>query len=307
MHDMHLRGLDLNLLFALDALLSEAHVTRAASRLSLSQSAMSHALARLRTQLGDPLLVRTARGMQPTERALALREPLRDALERLDRALAPTAPFDPAGAHRTFRIGVSDYEEITLVRPLLRRLRNEAPGVDLRLRALEPSKVAELLARGELDLVLKPLAKSDAGDGILHQRIVAHDGFVVVARSGNPHVGKRLTLKRYLAAPHVLVSPGGTARGLVDDLLAERGKVRRVAVTLPHFLVAPHLVADTDLLLTLAERLARELAPALKLELHPLPLALNGFSVHQLWHARTHADPAHRYLRRLLQQVAAAA
>ena len=122
-------------------------------------------------------------------------------------ALAPTARFDPSTAQRTFRLGVSDYEAMTLFRPLLRRVRVEAPGIDLRLLAPHTQGVAELLARGELDLVLKPLDKADAVEGIYHQRLVFHERFVVLARKDNPYVQKRLTLKRYVAAPHALVAP----------------------------------------------------------------------------------------------------
>ena len=179
---------------------------------------MSHALNRLRVHFDDALLVKTPRGMQPTERALGLAAPLHAALEQLDRAVAPVAEFDARQA-RTFRIGVSDFEAITLVRPLLSRLRAEAPRVDLRLMSLAPAHVPDLLARGELDLVLKPLAQSDQAESVYHQRLLEHERFVVVARKGNPHVGKRLTLKRYVEAPHVLIAPGGTPRGVVDELL----------------------------------------------------------------------------------------
>jgi DNA-binding transcriptional LysR family regulator len=307
MQHVHLRDFDLNLLLALDALLEESHVTRAARRLGLSQSAMSHALARLRERLDDALLVRTARGMEPTERARSLMPGLRAALSALDLSLAPAASFDPKTAQHTFRLGVSDYEELTLVRPLLRRLAREAPHLNLLL--LMPSdhgRVQESLSRGELDLVLKPLSKQDTAQGIYYQRLLSHDRFVVVARQGNPYVGKRLTLKRFVQAPHALVAPGGTPRGVVDDLLAQRGLSRRIMLCLPHFLVAPHFVAESDLLLTLAERVARRYAPLLKLEVHPIPLPLPGFSVHALWHARTHSDPAQRYLRQALFEVARA-
>ncbi|HEX6243989.1 MAG TPA: LysR family transcriptional regulator, partial [Polyangiales bacterium] len=158
MHPVHLRDLDLNLLLTLDALLSESHVTRAARRVGLSQSAMSHALSRLREKLDDPLLVRTPRGMEQTVRAQALAGPLRAALLELDRAIAPPTPFDPRTAVRTFQLSVSDYEELTLMRPLLRRLGQEAPGVNLVLRPSSAHDWAALLARGELELALRPAA-----------------------------------------------------------------------------------------------------------------------------------------------------
>lgn len=303
---MHLRSLDLNLLTALDALLRERHVTRAAKQVGLSQSAMSHALARLREHLADPLLVKSSRGMQPTERALALQPLLQSALGTLERALAPLPAFDPREARRTFHVCASDYETLTFVEPLLNRLRAAAAGVNLRLYAPRLTPVADALARGDLDLVIKPLSKVDVAEGIYHQRLMVRERFVVIARRGNPHVGKKLTLQRYVRAPHALVAPGESARGKVDEMLEERGLSRRVLVTVPHFLVAPHLVANTDLLLTIPERVALRFAPLLQLQVHALPVPLAGFSIHQLWHARTHADSAHQYLRQQLSEVAAA-
>ena len=303
MHAVHLKDLDLNLLLALDALLGEGHVTRAARVVGLSQSAMSHALARLREKLDDPLLVRTPRGMEPTARARALAAPLRAALLELDRAIAPPVVFDPKRAVHTFHLGLSDYDELIVMRPLLRRLARDAPGLNLVLRPSSLPQWTGLLARGELDLMLRPAASDDDMAG-LYKRVVVKDRFVVVARKGNPHVAGRLTLKRYVDAPHALVAPGGTPRGLVDDLLAQRGLSRRVALSVPHFLVAPHFIAESDLLLTLAERVAEVYAPMLDLELHPLPLPLPGFSIHAFWHARLQHDPAQRYLRELLFDVA---
>ncbi|HEX6245931.1 MAG TPA: LysR substrate-binding domain-containing protein, partial [Polyangiales bacterium] len=153
------------------------------------------------------------------------------------------------------------------------------------------------------ELALRPAANNGDHEG-LYKRLLSKDRFVVVARKGNPHTAGRLTLKRYLEAPHALVAPGGVPRGRVDDLLAERGLSRRVALSVPHFLVAPHFVAESDLLLTLAERVARRYAPLLDLELHPLPLPLPGFAIHAFWHPRLQHDPAQRFLRELLFEVA---
>lgn len=305
MHDVHIRSLDLNLLHALDALLSERSVTRAAARIGLSQSAMSHALGRLRDQLGDPLLVRTPRGMQPTARALALASPLRGSLEQLEALLRAEPEFDPASARRTFAIGASDFEGFTVVRPLLVRLRRDAPNIDLRLSAPPPLRVAELLGSRELDLVVKPLHAPDEREGVYHQRLF-REGFAVVAREGHPAFAQRLTVKRYAEAMHALVAPGGTARGQVDDLLAERGLRRRIVLTLPHFLLVPHLIAETDLLVTLPARVAESLTSPLAIASRPVPVPLGDFGVDALWHARSHDDPAHRWLRSVVREVAAA-
>lgn len=305
MQDVHLGSIDLNLLVVLEALLEERHVTRAAKRVGLSQSAMSHALGRLRELFSDPLLVRTGEGMQPTARALALSPGLGQTLTQLRGLLAPRPAWMPETARHAFNIATTDFGELTIVRPLLVRLSKEAPGIDLRVRVIAGSHVSAL-SRGDHDLVLTPPAVGERTCGI-YQRHLFRERFVVVARKGNPHVGKRLTLARYLSAPHALVSPRGTPVGLVDELLEKQQLSRRVVVSVPHFLVVPHLVAATDLLVTLAERVARIFAELLPLELHPLPLALDGFAMSQIWHERTHGDPAQQWLRDLVAEVAKSA
>lgn len=304
MHDVHLPSVDLNLLVALDALLQERHVTRAAARIGLSQSAMSHALGRLREVFADPLLVRSQEGMQPTERALLLAPLLAQVLVQVRSLLEPVPTWDPSTAQRAFVIGTTDYGELAIVRPLLVRLAKEAPGIDLRVKGAEgEGSYVHPLARGDLELVIAPLWAADAVEGMYHRKLF-RERFVVVARKGNPHIGKRLTLARYLRAPHALVAPSGTAGGVIDDLLAQQKLARRVALRLPHFLAVPHLVAATDLLVTLAERVARVFAELLPLEIHPLPLAVEGFTLSQIWHARTHRDPAHEWLRQMVAEVA---
>jgi DNA-binding transcriptional LysR family regulator len=305
MHSVHLEGLDLNLLVALRALLAERHVTRAAERVGLSQPAMSHALARLRELLGDPLLVRTATGMKPTARAEAMTVPLERALEDLGRVLASPAAFEPRLSTRKFRIATNDYMELVLLPRLLARLWAEAPGIDVRLTNLA-DRANEDLAEGNIDLamgVVGQLGAADAPQGIRSQRLVS-DGFVCVVRDEHPVVKKRLSLDDFIALPHALVAPRGGTGSVVDSALAAIGKKRRVAVEVPHFLVAPHVVRETDVVLTLAKRVALVLGPLLGLRQLAPPLELPGFSMALVWHERQHADPAHAWLRSLMVSVA---
>lgn len=309
MHNVHslpLEGLDLNLLVALRALLAERHVTRAAARIGLSQPAMSHALARLREALGDPLLVRTPSGMQPTPRAEAMTAPLERALDDIGRVLASPKPFEPRTSKQRFKIATNDYMELVLFPRLLAAIWRDAPDVDVRITNLG-TKGNEDLAEGRADIVmgvLGQLGETLVPQGIRFQRVFT-DQFVCVVREDHPIVKKRLTLDDFLALPHALVTPrGDTGRGVVDAVLARHGKKRRVAVEIPHFLVAPHVVRETDVVLTLATRVARTLAPLLGLRQLAPPLELEGFAMSMFWHERNHVDPAHTWLRRVITSVA---
>ncbi len=309
MHNVHslpLEGLDLNLLVALRALLAERHVTRAAARIGLSQPAMSHALSRLREALGDPLLVRTASGMQPTPRAEAMTAPLERALDDIGRVLASPEPFEPRTSKQRFKIATNDYMELVLFPRLLAALWRDAPDVDVRITNLG-MKGNEDLFEGRADIVmgvLGQLGETQVPQGIRFQRVFT-DQFVCVVREDHPIVKKRLTLDDFLALPHALVTPrGDTGRGVVDAVLARQGKKRRVAVEIPHFLVAPHIVRETDVVLTLATRVARALAPLLGLRQLAPPIELEGFALSMFWHERNHVDPAHTWLRRVITSVA---
>jgi DNA-binding transcriptional LysR family regulator len=305
MQSPNLEGLDLNLLVALRALLAERHVTRAAARVGLSQPAMSHALARLRELLGDALLVRTPSGMQPTARAEAMTLPLERALEDVARVLAPPEVFEPASSTRKFRIATNDYMELVLFPRMLARLWVEAPSIDVRVKNIGTHATDEL-AESKIDLAMGvggQFGSPDPPTGILMQRLVS-DRFVCVVRDGHPLVKKRLSLDEFIALPHALVAPRGESGSVVDAALAKLGKKRRVAVEVPHFLVAPHVVRETDVILTVAVRVANSLGPLLGLRQLTPPIELEGFSMSMVWHERQHADPAHAWLRALIASVA---
>ncbi len=304
MHELHLRSLDLNLILALDALLEERSVTRAAQRVGITQSAMSHALARLRAVTGDALLVRTPTGMVATARAEALGPPIRHALQGVAAALQPARPFDSKTAEARIRIGTGDFGEVVLLPSVVERLANEAPRIDLRV-VFQGDNPAEMLRSGDADLLLTPLFAADVGSGI-YTRKLFDERFVCVVRRGHPLADKKLTLARYVAASHALVAPRGKEGSHTDDALARMGLSRRVAVTVPHFLVAPHLVAQSDLILTLPARVADMLAAPLGLVLlkPPSELGLEGFTMSAVWHERTHGDPAQRWIRDLFAEVA---
>ncbi len=300
MQDTNVAGFDLNLLVAFDALFTEGHLTRAARRVGLSQPAMSHALRRLRTALGDPLFVRTPRGLVPTARAEGVAPLVARALADVGAALAPPRAFDPKTLRRTFVVATTDYAEIAVLPPLLARLREEAPHVVVRIRPTSLTPDEDLGERGH-DLVIGPNTGAQAAT--THSQKLFADDFVTVARRGHPVVKDSLTLERFLAVDHVQISIRGTPGGPVEEALEKRGLRRRIALFVPHFLGAPMIVANSDLVLTLARRVAKRLAPLLDLRVFEPPIAITGFSILQFWHERRNADPAHAWFRGLIAEV----
>lgn len=295
MKAVHLADLDLNLLRVLDALLVERHLTRAARRVGLSQPAMSHALSRLRARFGDPLFVRTPQGLVPTARAEQVEGPLRESLAAIARCLEGGARFDAAAATRAFTVATADYGSFVLAPSLIARITRDAPGVDLWVRTIADDPFAQL-ARGDADMVLGPVRERDAPGGV-HGRTLYEERFVCLVRDGHPRVKKKLDLDAYTELPHLFVAPRGTPGGVVDRVLAEHGRRRRVAVAVPHFLLAPHLIATSDMVLTIGSRVAEAFCAMLPLKVFAPPVEIPGFSVRMLWHDRQHHDPAQQWLR----------
>lgn len=285
--------LDLNLLVSLDVLLAEANVTRAAQRLRLSQPALSAQLRQLRDAFGDPLLIPAARGMTRTSLAEALREPLREALARIQGVVSVASSFDPATAEQTFRIVASDAIHSAASAPLAARLKRLAPGCRIALLSYEGARTLEQMAAGEIDLWL------GAGSSMppnLRARTLYEEHFLCVVRRGHPLAATPLDLDRFCDLEHVLVSPsGGGFVGVVDDSLAALGRSRRVTVSLNSFLLVPSVIAASDYIATVPARLARAWARQLAVLAPPCETA--SFAVMMGWHARAHADPAQEWLR----------
>lgn len=300
MREVDLAGIDLNLLKLLDALLRERSVTRAGQRLGLSQPAASRALGRLRRMLADRLVVRTPQGLEPTPRAAALAEPVARLLEGARSIVAPAA-FDPATARGKIVIGSVDYTTLLLMPALVARLSRLAPGLDLEVPPLVGDHV-ELIAGGAADLALGVYDELPAG---FFRRLLYDEDLVCVVRQGHPVAGQGLTLERFVALSHIAIVVTGRGEAPVDIALARLGLSRRVAMRLPHFLVAPMLVARSDMILSMPRRLARQAAamvPLTVLELPPLDIAPLPMSM--IWHERRQDDPAHAWLRRQVAEAA---
>ncbi len=294
-----LENVDLNLLVALDALLTEQHVTRAARRLGMSQPAMSNALARLRRTLGDPLLVRTAHGMAPTRRALELEDPIRRALQRLEAALRPALAFDPAQAETTFVIGCDTYVQHVVIPDLVTRVAEAAPKVTLQISPIPAGSARNELEAGRLGMIIGRTPRFlDAVDDLHIERLYGERPTCVV-RAGHAIMEGELTLERFARLRHVLVQPRGRQRGLIDRLLEAAGHKRIVGLATRDHIAALRAVASTDMIVTAPLRLVQLFTKMLALALLPPPLAIKPATVSLVWHPRTETDPGHRWLRDL--------
>jgi len=245
--------------------------------------------------LKDPLFLRAPGGLVPTARAESMALPLAAALSTLETTLLAPPAFDPQRTSRTFRIGASDYVEHVVMPTLLARLAKSAPGMNLWVHP-HVAEPMDALARGDLDLMIDPVRAGDRRQGF-HATELFSDHFVGVVRRGHPLVRGKLTVARFAAARHAFVAPRGRLGGVVDDALEKLGCSRRIAFTTPNFLVAPWVVANSDLVITLAARVANVFSRALPLVVFRPPLELRGFRIAMFWHERREADPALAFLR----------
>lgn len=298
---MNISGVNLNLLVAFDALFSELSVTAAAKRAGVTQPAMSNTLAQLRALFDDALFIRHRTGLSPTARAKELADPIRQGLRLLEGALS--APrFEPATSERRFVIAASDYVELVLLPSLLRRLDKIAPRVRLQLKPWGLHEAPPELARGEVDLMLGFYDKLPPHH---HEQLLFEDEYVCVVRRRHPTVKGKLSLAQYLALSHVLVSSRSDSPGSVDRALLTLGKKRTIGARVSHFMTVPVLIAQTDFVAALDRRVAQVFAAPLGLKLFPPPLKLPKGSVGQVWHEQQHTDPAQRWLRQTIAEVAA--
>lgn len=290
---------DLTLLLTLDALLQESNVTLAAKRLGLSTPAASHALARIRERLDDPILVRAGRKMVLTPRAEALRPQVRSLVEQATRVLSAATPFSPRALSRTFTVYTTDHVLLVLGDAIDRILREEAPDARLRFLPSAPEDWVPL-RDGTADLAVCILGHFPEE---FRTRHLFTDRFVCAVRQDHPRVGRRLTLDEYLALDHIVVAPLGRP-SIVDQLLAERGLERRIRRVVPYFLTGLLMASQSDDVLTASDRAAIALAPTLGLRLIEPPLPLRPYALSLLWHPRLDEEPANRWLREVFLRAA---
>jgi len=296
---VNIEQLDLNLLRVLQAVLEEKSATRAAKRLHVTQSAVSNALTRLRSALGDPLVVRNARGLSATPRARELEPRLSSLMRSLETLLGDEPTFDPGVTTRQFTVACADYCTTILGPRLCELLRKRAPRASLRFVPLEQLSSGEGLA-GNIDLHLG--MPSQIPNGCASTSLFK-DSFVCALHKTSKPAPKRLSLKAYLAADHVRVSVLSSTQDPIDVALTKRGLSRRVVLTVPHFSVVPPLV-ERGYVATLSRRLAQAQAHYYDLALCEPPLALGQRATRMVWHHRTDADAGSRFLRELVRDAA---
>lgn len=307
-----LRTFDLNLLKVFDAVMGERSLTRAAHQLALTQPAISNALRRLREAVGDELLVRQGRGLEPTPRALELWPAVREVLERLQSTLTPSV-FDPTQARTSFVLTLADSTAAELMPPLVEAISHQAPGVSLRVVPLTTRDPRKLLQDGQADLaighfpaVVADLGERAAADGavpFLHHRLFVGD-YVCVMRHGHPLAGVPLTLENFCAARHMLVSFSGRAYGFVDEALASLQQSRHVVLTVNQFFTAGRVVINSDLLTVLPRHFVGVTGFADQLVMRELPFQVAPIQIDALWHPRHHGSSAHAWLRQLVVEQA---
>jgi DNA-binding transcriptional LysR family regulator len=297
------RKLDLHALRCLCVLVAQSHVSRAAQELGLSQPAMSSMLAALRETFQDPLLVRTARGMEPTPNAQRIAARAREALELVEGALALTRAFDPSTAETSFRISATESVGFILIPRLIQTLEERAPQVRLVIGTSEPGRIRELLEGGEADLVAAYQPK--APDALYSTTLYQQELRVLAARS-HPRIQGTLGAEQYMAERHVHYKPlhgESSIERQVDEAFAAHGRTRRIGVTVPSALASPPVVAASTHLATVTRAVAEHAARASALQVLEPPFSLHAVRVAMFWHERTHASSAHVWLRQLIREL----
>ena len=290
------RGLDLNLFIVFDALLTHQNVSRAARSLGRSQSAISHALARLRAYFDDDLFVKTQGGIIPTERAMELSEAVRSFVTHANNALSQAAPFDPGTSRRQIKLALGDMGDLATLVPLLNVLREEAPGCTLYSRSCWGDELEQALANGSMDLALSGPIKFSAN--ILQQKLYDHRFSAIVARD-SPLIG-RISAKQFSAMKEVLLIPPSNAPRTLSSLLGRAGVVRNVAVTTHHALIVPHIVASNpEFIAIVPHRLAYVYGQVMGLRTVSTDFELPTVPICQYFHRRVKNDPFNMWLRRL--------
>lgn len=293
---MDLQRTDMGLLVALDALLSERSVTRAARKLGISQPALSAQLAKLRLLFDDPLLVGNAHGMTPTLRATELQEPLHLLLRDLQELVMSQATFDPTTAERTFSIAATDYAHATMIIPLVAILSEVAPGVRIAALPFSQENVRKQLEDGSVDLCITAATLTPAD---FPAKKLLHEHMVLILSESHPCAKKRMTPDLFCSLDHVIASPsGGGFRGSVDTALEAMGHSRKVVGSFNSFLLVPGVVKSSQCVAVVPEQLALAHSDGLKVD--KVPFAVPGFDIYQSWHPRSKSDKGHIWLRNMV-------
>jgi DNA-binding transcriptional LysR family regulator len=294
-----MNAIDTRLLSVFDEIYKTRSVTAAAAVLGLGQPAVSIALSKLRLHFGDPLFVRTSKGMEPTPFGEGLVAPVRTVLDALDVVLGHSEDFDPGVADRTFRICMTDISQLVLLPKLWEKLRVSAPGIGIEIFPLSDD-MAQMLESGEADLALGFIPQLEAG---FYQQLLFKQNFVCMVSSDHPRIHEKLDLQQFESEKHAVISSSGSAPQIIDQEITKLGLKRLISLRIPNFLGAAFVVEHTELILTIPERLGDVLKGRGAFSIFPVPFALQGYDVKQHWHERYHHDPASKWLRGVISEL----
>ena len=294
---MNLNKVDLNLFIVFDAIYTEANLTRAGQIVGITQPAVSNALARLRETFNDPLFVRTAQGMVPTPMAQNIIAPVRNALQLLRVSVQESRTFNPLQANKTFRISMTDLTEAVVLPPLFQRLRRLAPNVKIESMLAKRRETTKELAAGRLDFAMDAPLNTDPQ--VRHVKLL-EDRYVCAMRRGHPLAKDKLSVEEYLSLSHIHISSRRSGLGMVDLALGKMGQQRKIALRSQHYMMATQVIQQTDMAVTVPERFAR------RHDLYqvPLPVDIPPLETHIYWHESTDQDPANRWMREQMIEIA---
>jgi len=293
MSHANISKLDLKQLRLVEALVRTNSLTASAEQVGLSQPAASHALARLRKLMGEPLFVRTSAGMRPTPFGKHFGASVSDALGALRAGLEAQPTFDPGTARRTFNIYMTDVGQMVFLPPLLAKLKTAAPKVSLRVRAVPVRSPHILLESGEIDIAAGHFTTLTHG---IYQRQLFRERYVCAVRAGHPDFSRGMTIEAFRSVPHAFTDSGGLAHETLDRTLVRQKIKREIKLRVPEFMVLPLVISNSDLLVIMPSRLADQFAKLVQLKLMPLPFSVPTYDIKVYWHERFRRDPAVRWL-----------
>ncbi len=295
-----LTEIDVNLLVVFDLLHQEKHTGRVASRLGVTQPAVSHALKRLRTLLNDELFERTSEGLMPTPLAMRLHSPVAECLAQLQETLNRPDDFDPAVTERTFNIAMTDIGEIFFLPRMLKRLACEAPGISLSTVRSHNVNLKQDMEKGEVDLAIGLIPQ--LGAGFYQQRLFVQR-YVCLMRKDHPLSAGDFEIDDFMSAKHAVVVAKGTGHGIVEEELARAGIVRPIRLKLPHFAAVPYIVSDSDLVVTVTDKFAMTTRDRFELKMHEHPVPFPEIPINMFWHRRFNQDAGNRWMRSLVFEM----
>jgi DNA-binding transcriptional LysR family regulator len=287
--------IDLNLLRIFDALFRTRSVTRAGDLVGLSQPAVSFALNKLRSLTADPLFVRTPKGMEPTPRAIKMADPVQLILEVVKRDVFLQDEFDPRPSKRSFTLSLTDIGEMVFLPKLIKRLKNEAPNIELRSVSMPPSQLEEAMTAGEVDLAVGYFPDITKAN-FYQQQLFTHT-FACLVRKDHPAIREELSMAQFLEATHVVIRAEGRSQEIFERFLDEQHIKRQIGLSIPHFMSIPHLLPESDMIATVPYSCAHAFAKLGSLRMLPLPMKAPTFDLKQHWHARFHRDAANQWMR----------